>query len=122
MRRVISTLALALCLLGCGSVVLPWDRVDLLTRAPMTVGGGPSCYTAATTGLLTVDPVYGTAIGSMAVMWPLGFTGRRVGSEVEVLDPHGKVVAMTGRIYELRGGSESGDPPVWVYCGVGFEQ
>ena len=121
-RGISTALALALSLLGCGSVVPPWERVELLTRAPLTVGGGPGCYTAATTGLLVVDPMYGTAIGALPVMWPLGYIGRRVGSEVEVLDRDGKLVATTGRIYELRGGSEGLDPRMWVYCGGAFEQ
>ena len=32
-------------------------------------------------------------------MWPIGMTGRRVGSEIEVLDSAGEVVATTGRRY-----------------------
>jgi hypothetical protein len=127
MRRIATTLALALCLLGCGSEVLPWDRVDLLTNT----GNPPSpyCYTAAFGGPLIVDRTYGTAItdpegsiGPVPVMWPVGFTGRRVGSEVEVLDLDGMVVATTGRTYEIRGGFEGREPRVWLYCGGVFER
>ena len=119
MLRIATTLALALCLPGCGSVVLPWDRVELLTD-----NGAPGCYTtAARGGQLIVDQTHGTAIhdGSDApvpVMWPLGFTGRRVGSEVEVVDPDGKVVATTGRTYNFRGGVTPEDPPVFWACWI----
>ena len=123
MRRIGSTLALALCLLGCG-VDAPWgERVALLT------GDGPfrekwryeACYTSAAGGLLTVDPQYGTAIRdthmrdpndpgpASPVMWWPGFTAWRVGSEVEVRDPAGRVVAITGREYRLEGGYWSED-------------
>ena len=122
--RLITTLAMALCLLGCGSVVPPWDRVELLTDNGNPPA--PGCYTAAAGGPLIVDRTYGTAIdvGSttpVPVMWPLGFTGRRSGSEVEVLDPDGKVVATTGRTYNLRGGFALDDPRVFWACG-GVEQ
>jgi len=73
--------------------------------------GVRSCLGLNIRGLLVVDEKYGTAIDSpqagvapMPVMWPLGFTGRRAGSEVEVLDPTGDVVATTGRNYRLDGG------------------
>jgi len=36
-------------------------------------------------------------------MWPPGFTGRRVGSEVAVFDTHGDLVATTGRSYSIAG-------------------
>jgi hypothetical protein len=37
----------------------------------------------------------------MPVMWPSGYTARRAGSEVEVLDTQGKVIATTGRTYRI---------------------
>ena len=64
-----------------------------------------------------VDPTDGTAIVAnnhpsmvglsdvpVTVAWPPGFTGRRSGSQVAVLDPHGKVVGTTGRSYTFFGG------------------
>ena len=68
--------------------------------------------------MLVVDPTYGTAIIAaknvnsmvglpevpLTVAWPAGFTARRSGSEVEVLDPQGNAVALTGRNYQLEGG------------------
>jgi hypothetical protein len=64
---------------------------------------------------LVADPTYGTAISvtngndqvTTPVAWPRGFTGRRVGSEVEVLDPHGNVVATTGHNFTVSGGYAS---------------
>jgi hypothetical protein len=48
----------------------------------------------------------------MTVAWRPGFTARRSGSEVEVLDPQGIVVATTGRSYRFSGGivSAGGSP------------
>jgi len=98
--RVAATLALALVLVGCGSL-LP-DQVRLLT------GSGP-CFLLMQESLLVFDPTYGTAIdgGATPVAWPPGFTGRRVGSEVEVLDPHGNVYAVTGHNFTVSGGYAS---------------
>jgi hypothetical protein len=42
------------------------------------------------------------------VTWPRGFTARRSGSEVEVLDRFGEVVARTGAEIHLVGGYENG--------------
>jgi hypothetical protein len=110
-RRVSATLALALCLLGCQSEVLPWDRVQLVT------GGDPGtgCGLMPRMGDLTADPAFGTTLGGGAAVWPSGYTGRRVGSEVEVLDRSGKVVATTGQRYQfyfvyVAGKGGAGDP------------
>jgi len=101
MRRVTTTLALALCLLGCGWADLPADRVELTIATNPGLGG---CYLTYYTIDLVADPTYGTAIQSdgarAPVFWPPDFTGHRVGSEVEVRDPTGKVVATTGREYK----------------------
>lgn len=104
--------ALALCLAGCG--LMPHsDQVQLIT-APASHTG---CFVADQYGLLVVDPTDGTALtgtghpnmrlgsdGLSTVAWPHGFTARRSGSEVEVLDPQGNVVATTGRSYHFLGG------------------
>jgi hypothetical protein len=116
-KQLAAALALALCLVGCGG-----DPVQLLTGEPL---GPNSCFASATgTGLLVVDPTYGTAIidngqhslvglgnEPLTVAWRPGFTARRSGSEVEVLDPQGNVVATTGRSYTIDGGLSSG--PTW---------
>jgi hypothetical protein len=104
--------ALALCLAGCG--LMPHrDPVQLITAPPSHTG----CFAADAAGLLVVDPTDGTAIVGdghpnmlvggdvpVTVAWPHGFTARRSGSEVEVLDPQGNVVATTGRSYHFLGG------------------
>jgi hypothetical protein len=106
--------ALALLVIGCGAVDEP---VHLLTGDYQGMASSDSCFAATGSGLLIVDPTYGTAIIAnhlddmveltdlpVTVAWRPGFTARRSGSEVEVLDPHGNAVAMTGRNYRLWGG------------------
>lgn len=96
-RRVITTVALAICLVACDS--LP---VVLLTGLDSCYAGGEH---PAFQGLLIPDPDYGTRIeGKGPVMWPVGYTARRVGllaGEVEVLDQDGNVVATTGKTYAI---------------------
>ena len=108
-------LAVALCLVGCGLLPGHGDPVQLITGQALAPN---SCFAADVAGLLVVDPTYGTAIvaqagvGSMVgvtdvpttVAWRPGFTARRSGSEVEVLNPLGIVVATTGRSYRFSGG------------------
>jgi hypothetical protein len=107
--------ALALCLVGCGWLPPYGDPVQLLTGPPDGNGGG--CFAASASGLLVVDATHGTAIVGnnlpsmvglgdvpVTVAWRPGFTARRSGSEVEVLDPQGSVVATTGRSYLIPGG------------------
>ncbi len=114
MKQLAATLALALCLAGCGFLRSHGDPVQLLTGQPI---GGSGCFAAVGSGLLVVDPTYGTAIIDnhlpsmvqlrdvpVTVAWRPGFTARRSGSEVEVLDPQGNVVATTGRNYTILGG------------------
>ena len=57
---------------------------------------------------LLVDPNYGTTLAGYPdtrapVMWRPGFTGRRVGTDVVVVDPNGHVVATTGQSYRIAG-------------------
>ena len=50
------------------------------------------------------DPTSGAptdAATGESFAWPKGFTARRSGSEVEVIDPAGNVVLMTGRRYRM---------------------
>lgn len=102
---------LAMVLAGC-------DSVSILTSPP-----GRPCYLNVATGTLVADPTYGTRIEAGAgwtlpVMWPHGFRARRAGSEVEVLDEDGRVVAVTGRRYNLSGaqGSSAEAGTVWAGC------
>jgi hypothetical protein len=109
--------ALALCLVGCGLLPHHGDPVQLLAGPPGYDYSASSCFAANVSGLLVVDPTYGTAIVAnnhpsmlglsdvpVTVAWRPGFTARRSGSEVEVLDPQGNVVATTGRSYQFWGG------------------
>lgn len=104
-------LALALVVLGCAG------PVPLLTGAPTSVGD-IGCFTNSASGPLIVDPDHGTAIvdgdtggATTPVMWRPGFSSRQAGSEVEVLDPDGEVVATTGRSYRIAGGYVDHDLP-----------
>ena len=104
MKRLV--LVLALGSVGCGPHA---GAVQLLTGDPLGPG---ACYTNFAEGLLVVQGS-GTAIAdetaggspvTSPVMWRSGFTGRWAGSQIEVMDPTGKVVATTGRRYRLSGG------------------
>lgn len=97
MRRLITTLALALCLLGCSPA---GERIELLTGVDACYAGAQS---PAYAGVLVPDPEYGTRIdGKGPVMWPSGYTASPLaGGQVAVLDGSGNVVATTGREYAI---------------------
>jgi hypothetical protein len=129
MCRITTTLALALCLLGCAG------KVNLLT------GGHEGCSIGGTrpmsiVGELVADSKAGTAIrvdpsmalewgpevagSTLPVMWPPGFTGRRLPlGEVEVLTAAGDVVITTGRRVTLHtqfsGGIDAGGDNAGTY-------
>jgi hypothetical protein len=108
MRRIATTLALALCMLGCASKAPPGAPVELLTGA-MPFDADECSRDGNTVAVLLFDPKYGTSLaaafdgGSTPVMWPPGFTGRLVGSEVVVVDPAGNLVATTGQSFRISG-------------------
>jgi len=96
MRRVLTALALALSLLGCATTS---DDVPLLTNE-MERGGG--CWLLHVVVDVFANTTFGTAVGSAGgapLTWPRGYTARRAGTEVEVLDRDGKVVLKTGGRY-----------------------
>lgn len=103
-RRVTTSLVLALCLLGCGL-----ERVELaISNLPVAEGG---CYTVSWIYWLVADPEHGTVYkddpddrGANPLYWPPRYTGWRVGTEIEVRDPTGRVVAVTGRRYRIEMG------------------
>lgn len=116
MRRAIWVLALLCVVSACGLDIVPGEPVALLTAS-----GNPGCFVANTTGMLIVDPEAGTAIVSedmgkttVRVRWPEGYTGRKSGDQVEVLDRSGHVVARTGQRYELLGGYNPDN--TWAAC------
>jgi hypothetical protein len=95
--RVMLAVGLALGLVGCGVIPGP---VVLLTGIEACYAGGEH---PAFQGVLVPDAEYGTRIeGNGPVMWPVGYTSRRLpGGKVEVLDQGGNVVATTGRTYMM---------------------
>jgi hypothetical protein len=126
--RDVATLALAMCLVGCDTATRMGEPVQLLT------GGQPfdraTCETYFAVNWMIVDPRYGTAVidsnlnMAIPVMWRPGFTGRRSGSDVVVLDPSGTVVAQTGRGYRIQGtywppldDTAPASSTVWYACG-----
>jgi hypothetical protein len=100
MRRVIATLGLALCALGCGSTTPRAAQVPLPTDETVAAYG-QSCILMHQVVDVTADPTTGTPVLTHVgqVRWPKGFTAWRVGSEVEVLDSSGNVVLTTGSRY-----------------------
>jgi len=97
MLRVLGSVALTMSLLGCHAGSAGGASVPLLTGALGCYAGGEGGGTAP----LLAEPRYGTSWFGKPVMWPKGYTARRAGSEVEVLDAHGKVKATTGRTYHM---------------------
>lgn len=105
MRRAMASIALPLFLLGCGSAnTTPNptpnadpDAVQLVTD-DSALRSGIGCWLMPSYGELVADSTLGVVFKDtgQAAVWPTGYTGRRVGSEVEVLDRQGKVVATTG--------------------------
>jgi hypothetical protein len=107
----------ALVLLGAFVISFLWP-VPLLTAPD---DGMVGCYTSGTDGVLTADATYGTAIveneAPIPVMWPHGFTGRRSGYQVEVVDSSGHVVARTGTRVQIGGGYTGENPRAFLACG-----
>jgi hypothetical protein len=126
-RHLVLTIALAFLVGLAGAAFLSGA---LARPVPLLTGHGGlgppedgkvGCYTYFVLSPLTVDATYGTAIREFGhttpVMWPPGYTGRQVGSEVEVLDATGKVRARTGNTYQIEGGYGAHDPDAFVACG-----
>lgn len=131
MLRVTTTLALALCLLGCGSAAQSDEPRPWPSGAPAGFSTdiiGNSC--AAPTylvGLLIADPEGGAALLSdddviNRLVWRMGFSPRRLpDSQIEVLDGNGTVVATTGRRYRIGGQDAPFFHGFWV-CGAVIPQ
>lgn len=130
MRRVATVVALALCLVGCEAVSpLPAETFDLAhSREPADGRIGACSLGWWTGGRLIVDGDRGTSIvveggdfgttgAKLQVLWWPRYTGRRVGNEVEVLDPDGKVVATTGRRYRIEAAFPMQEDGGLVACG-----
>ena len=96
-RRIAITFALALCLLACGTE--KGDPVPLVTDETQEGGG---CWLLHVVVDVVADPATGTPSvkdSGAALQWPRGYSARRAGNEVEVLDAAGSVVLTTGGRY-----------------------
>jgi hypothetical protein len=114
MRRVTAALALALCLAGCESAApvtpVPFELAH--SKGPAD-GRNGACSLGWWTGgrlvadgdrgtsIVVEDGDFGTAGDRLPIAWWPRFTGLRVGDEVEILDPDGHVVAITGHRYRI---------------------
>jgi hypothetical protein len=114
MRGITSSVALAVCLLGCGGVLrqqVPLITVDVLVP--------DSCWLLYRVVDVIADPTFGTVVkgDGSPLKWPTGFTAWRAGSEVEVRDPAGNVVLTTGGRYRISPANNGGpyDPDAeWI--------
>jgi hypothetical protein len=115
MRRLIAVLAIVLGLVGCGTVMPASPEPFELAHSHEPADGrsGPCSLGWWTGGRLVVDEQRGgtsivveggdfsTPGDALPIAWWPKFTGRRVGGEVEILDPDQNVVATTGRRYRI---------------------
>jgi len=135
--RIWRFLVVAFLIVGCAAPVTA--PVPLLTGVDPAIGPHTDdCWLNSASGVLSIDATYGTAINNdapfhsftMPVMWRPGFTARQANGHIEVVDPTGTVVAVTGRKYVIPGASTSatvqarlGEIPVsvttrvWWSCG-----
>jgi hypothetical protein len=103
-------IVLAFALLGCGGLAAG-EPVEIAYRTdPFT----PLCHLSWIDGILVPDAEAGVAIleaGSsgyqaVPVLWPEGFSARRVDGQIEVLNKDGQAIARTGRRYRFHGGTD----------------
>ena len=104
-RRALLVSLAALLLAGCGSGA---EFVRLLTATEPHPEGLPdgACLLWQERGELIEDATAGTAVRQpdgviITLAWPMGYTARRSGETIEVLDTRGQVVAVTGRKYQF---------------------
>jgi hypothetical protein len=113
MRQVAIGLAVAALLLGCGTS--NGEQVPLTTAQVLIPD---SCWLVYRVVDVIADPTVGTVVkgDGSPLRWPSGFTGWRVGSEVEVHDGAGKVVLTTGGRYRISPANNGGpyDPNDFV--------
>ena len=103
-----------LVVLGCGSADTGGEAVEILTGSPIASG---SCYTFGVNGHL-VEDTSGIALsinadevgggGTMPVMFPDGWSARRVVGGVAVMNGQGQTVAATGQDRYFQGGYVDG--------------
>jgi len=105
LRRVAIALVPTLLLLGCAPSGVPVHLATGPGEFPEGPDGVTPCVTYFNVGFLIPDAEYGTAAtgtyGSHELIWPLGYTARRVEGRVVVLNRSGDVVATTGHTYQF---------------------
>jgi hypothetical protein len=131
--RIGSIFAAALVLVSCSAASAPAsvepEQVALLTGVDNAIGPNTDeCWLYWQTGTLTYDPAKGTTIFTYVsgmdgqtvvaapVMWRPGYTAWRAAAEVLVKDTKGKVVAITGRRYDINGALDQSNGAWWA-CG-----
>lgn len=113
MRRIIATLVLAVCLLGCSGPKA--DQVPLVTIE--TPQGMTCCWLFYAVVDVVADPTTGTPTfkdSGLPMRWPRGYTAWRAGSEVKVMDGGGNVVLTTGSRYRIEPLVLAPDQANWV--------
>ena len=125
-RRALALLALASVLtIGAWLAFVTWmgrpdtapseDVVLAYRTDPFT----PMCHLNYKHGTLVAHAPTGVAIAErdggplVPILWPAGFTARRFGTEIEILNESGKVIAVTGNRYKFDGGT---DEAGWRGC------
>ncbi len=109
-------MALAIALVGCDRSVVAGEPVALAIR---TDSFTPACHLNNIVGTLVPHAGAGVAIveyggdRTLPVLWPEGFTARRVGEVVELFNQDGELLAQTGRRYFFAGGT---DEAGWRGC------
>jgi hypothetical protein len=90
-------------------------------QEPVTIlTGSAACYDGWS-GDLAFDAVtnsvsFDIGVGPEPIQWPLGYTGRRSGQEVEILNRAGKVLYRTGTRVSLLGDGYTDE--VFRVCGM----
>ena len=82
------------------------------------------CAAALIEGVLVADTGAGVVLVAggtpTPIVWPAGYSARRVGAEVQVLDVVGRVVATTGESVQIGGGAIDGGGIRWWACDGGI--
>ena len=116
-------LCLAVLLLGCESPVTTSHPVLLVTDPePVASGEVLGCLLNWEVGELVAHPMGGTALKESSavvpLVWPAGYTGRRVEGILEISDAGGRPVARTGERYKMW---RTDGRPGFVVCDVAPE-
>ena len=101
MRRVLSTLVLAIVAIGVAAWLPRGEQVPLKTRA---MDGQTCCLLSFSVVDVIADSSSGAPIDKATggeFTWPAGYTAWRAGTETEVRDGWGNVVLRTGGRYRF---------------------